>query len=190
MRAEVDVGRVRGRRRAPSRWAFLGSIRWGAVGAWGGGGLLALLLLVGVLFAGSSSRIAAGVRVAGANVGGMTTDEAAVALEKRAARVAARPVTLTADGKRFELRPAQLDARVDWPAVAAEARSEGDWPMPFRGLKRVAVRLFGAEVVPAADVYEPRLEFELQRMAKALDRPGQNASIVLRGLEPSIVAHR
>ncbi len=62
--------------------------------------------------------------------------------------------------------------------------------MPFRGLKRLQLRLFGTDLEPVADVYDPRLAYELQRMAKAVDRPGRNAAIVLRGLEPSLVPHR
>jgi vancomycin resistance protein YoaR len=189
MRAEVDVA-GRERRRARSRRGALASIRWRALAAWAFGTLLAVALAVGVLFAGSPSRIPAGVTAAGANVAGLTAEQATIKLEKRAARVASVPVTLTADGERFQLRPTELDARVDWAAAAAAARDEGDWPLPFRGLKRVAVRLFGADVQPVAEVYEPRLEFELERMARALDRRGRNASIVLRGLEPSIVRHR
>ena len=62
--------------------------------------------------------------------------------------------------------------------------------MPFRGLKRLQLRLFGTDLEPVADVYEPRLAYELERMAKTVDRPGRNAAIVLRGLEPSLVPHR
>jgi hypothetical protein len=75
MRAEVDVAPVRERRRARSRRASLRAVPWRALAVWGGGGVLALALLVGVVFAGSSSRIAAGVRVAGVNVAGLTPAE-------------------------------------------------------------------------------------------------------------------
>ena len=190
MRAEVDVGPVRERRRARSRRASLRAVPWRGLAVWGGGSLAALVLLVGVVFAGSSSRIAAGVRVADVNVAGLTAPEAAATLEKQAARYADRNVVFTADGERFPLKPSDLDARVDWSAVAASAQAEGDWPLPFRGVKRVAVRLFGAEVTPVADVYDPRLEHELEQMARALDRPGRNAAIVLEGLEPKIVQHK
>jgi vancomycin resistance protein YoaR len=189
MRAEVDVAPVRERRRARSRRASLRAVPWRALAVWGGGGVLALALLVGVVFAGSSSRIAAGVRVAGVNVAGLTPAEAATALEQKARAYASRDVVFTAGDERFPLSPADLDARVDWGAVAAEAQAEGDWPLPFRGLKRVSLRLFGAEVTPVADVYEPRLEHELAQMAKALDRPGRNAAIVLTGVEPKLVPH-
>jgi vancomycin resistance protein YoaR len=97
-------------------------------------------------------------------------------------------VVFTADGDEFPLTPRELDATVDWAALANRARAEGDWPMPFRGLKRVELRLFGSDVEARADVFEPRLAHELDVMAKSVDRPGRDAAIVLAGLEPSIVA--
>ena len=189
MRAEVDVAPVRERRRARSRRGSLRAVPWRALLLWGGGSVLALVLFVGVVFAGSSSRIAAGVEIAGVKVAGLTPSEAAAVLEQQAAQYVSRDVMFTAGPERFALSPADLDARVDWTAVTTSAQEKGDWPLPFRGLKRVGVRLFGAEVTPVADVYEPRLEHELTQMAKALDRPGRNASIVLNGLEPKLVPH-
>ncbi|MBA2615004.1 MAG: VanW family protein [Actinobacteria bacterium] len=190
MRAEVDVGPVRERRRARPRRALLRAVPWRRLAVWVGGSLLAFALVVGVLFAGSSREIAAGVRVAGVNVAGLTPEEAAAALGKQSARYAGRDVVFIADGERFPLSPKDLDAHVNWDAVAAEAQSRGNWPMPFRGIRRVGVRLFGVEVTPAAELYEPRFDYELERMAKALDTPGRNAAIVLEGLETKIEPHR
>jgi vancomycin resistance protein YoaR len=187
MRAEVDVGRVRGRRRARPKRSLLRTVAWPRALAWAGGGVLALALTTGVVFAGSADRIAAGVRVGGLNVAGKTPEEARTHLDRQARRYASVPVVLSAGAERFTLRPRDLDARVDWNALALEAQDRGNWPLPFRGINRVAVRLFGSDVPAIADVYEPRLEFELDRMAKRLDRPGRNAAIVLDGLEPEIV---
>ena len=130
-------------------------------------------------------EIAAGIRVAGVNVAGLTPEEAAAALEQQAARYGRAGRRL--HGRRASATrcsPKDLDATVDWAAVAAAAQSRGDWPMPFRGIRRVGVRLFGAEVTPVAELYEPRLEYELDRMAKSLDTPGRNAAIMLRGSSP------
>lgn len=188
MRAEVEVGRVRERRRVRTkRGATLRAIPWRGVLVWGGGGLLALAVVVGVVFAGSSDRIAAGVRVADVNVAGRTPDEAQTELEQLAARYAGVPVVLAAGAERFSLRPRELDARVDWAALTEEAQDRGSWPMPFRGVKRAYLRMVGSDVPASAEVYEPRLEFELKRMANELDRTGRNAAIVLRGLEPELI---
>ena len=146
-----------------------------------------MLVAAGVLFAGSPSRIAAGVTVAGVDVGGLTATEAETRLGRLAERYAAVPVVFTAGTERWSLRPERLDLRVDWSAAVADALGEGDGPLPLRGLERLKVRLFGAEVEPQAQVYEPRLRFEIDRMAKAIDAPAREASIVLEDLRPRIV---
>jgi len=61
--------------------------------------------LVGFLFAGSPARIAAGVRVAGVNVGGLTASQATAKLERQASAVSQVPVVFTAVGHTWSLRP-------------------------------------------------------------------------------------
>ena len=181
---------MRERRAARNRGAVARAVRWRVVAAWGVGLSLAAFLATGLVFAGSADRIAAGVTVAGVKVGGLTTVEAERLLAERARRYASVPVVFTAGAARFALRPSELEARVDWAAVAEEARTKGDWPLPLRGVRRVAVRLFGADVEPRADVYDARLAYELDRMARELARPARNAAIVLDELEPTVIPDR
>ena len=136
MRAEVDVRPVRERRRA-RRLAALRGLPWKEIGLWGGATVLFLLLATGVVFAGSPGHIPAGVQIEGVKVSGQEPAAAASLLEDKAADYADKPVTFTADGDEYHLTPAELDATVDWEALAVEAEAKGDWPMPFRGLKRV-----------------------------------------------------
>jgi vancomycin resistance protein YoaR len=189
MRAEVDVRPVRERRRA-RRLAALRSVPWRTVGIWGGASLAALVLATGVVFAGKPGTIPAGVTVAGVKLSGQTPAQAVALLQERSAEYADRPVVFTAGGSEFRLTPAELDAVVDWEVLAAQAEAKGDWPMPFRGIKRVGLRLFGSDVEARADVFEPRLAHELETIATAVDAPGRDAAIVLRGLEPSIEPDR
>jgi vancomycin resistance protein YoaR len=146
-----------------------------------------LLLAAGLAFAGSAGSIAAGITVAGVNVGGLGEEEAQARLEATARRYASVPVVFSAGGKRFALRPAALDVRADWNAAAAEAVDEGDGALPLRGLKRLWLRVSGAEVQPAVDVYQPALDYRLSQLADTVDRPAREASLVLRGREPDIV---
>ena len=74
--------------------------------------------LLGLVFAGSPNRIAAGVRIEGVNVGGMTASEARAELERRAAAKAQVPVTFTAAGHKWRLRPVSLGVESDWNAAA------------------------------------------------------------------------
>lgn len=150
-------------------------------------GLLLLALVAGVVFAGSAGHIAAGVTIAGVNVGGLTAEEAEARLEATAARYADVPVVFTAGDERFRLRPAALEVRADWATAAEEAVSSGDWPLPVRGLQRVWLRVSGVEVEPAVDAYEPAVAFRIDKLASKVDRPAREAALALRGLEPEIV---
>lgn len=187
MRAEAGVRPVRRPRAAPSRRRGFRAVQpRRRILAGAGAVVLALVLIVGVAFSGSDARIAAGVEVAGVKVSGLTAEQAEKKLSERAASVAEVPVTFTGGGRSWRISPMDLELSVDWPATLAEARAAGDWPLPFRGLKRVAVRLFGAEVAPRADVYEAGLKFELGRIAASVDRKSKSASIVLNRLTPRL----
>jgi vancomycin resistance protein YoaR len=187
MRAEAGVRPVRRPRAAPGgRRGFRGVLPRRRMLAGAGAALLAPVLIVGVAFSGSDSRIAAGVEVAGVKVSGLTPEQAEKKLSDRAASLAEVPVTFTGGGQSWRISPKDLELSVDWPATLAEARGAGDWPLPFRGLKRVTVRLFGAGVEPHADAYEAGLKFELGRIAASVDKKAESASIVLNGLTPRL----
>ncbi len=147
-------------------------------------------VLLGLAFAGSPERIAAGVRVAGVNVGGLTDGQAAAKLEARARSLSGRPVVFTAGGRTWRLRPANLGVEVDWDAAVKLALRHGNGFAPFRGLRRIGVRVFGADVSPPTRVWERALDYELLRMSRALNRPHRDAAIVLRGLRPVVVGAR
>jgi vancomycin resistance protein YoaR len=142
----------------------------------GGGALL------GFVFAGSPSRIAAGVRIEGVDVGGLTAGEARAKLERRARAVAEIPVTFTAADHAWRLKPVSLGVEVDWSAAVKLAFDQGDGLGPIRGFRRIGVRVFGAEVSPPTRVLERALDFEVGQIAKVVDRPHRDAALVLRGL--------
>ncbi len=147
-------------------------------------------VLLGLAFAGSPDTIAAGVRVAGVDVGGLTADQATAKLEARARALRGRRVVFTAGGRTWRLRPASLGVEVDWDAAVKLALRHGNGFAPFRGLRRIGVRMFGADVSPPTRVWQRALDYELLRMSRALDRPHRDAAIVLRGLRPVVVGGR
>ncbi len=184
MEAGSSAVRVRDRRRARAR--RLRAQR-----------LLALTALVvatgvglGLAFAGSPDRIAAGVRVAGVDVGGLTSGQAVAKLEARARAVAPVPVVFDAGGHRWRLRPGNLGVEVDWAAAVKLAQQHGDGFGPFRGLRRIGVRVFGADVSPPTRVWVRALNYELTRMSRAVGHPHRDAALVLRGLKPVVVPGR
>ncbi len=180
--AGTAPGRVRGTRRRAKRSRLLVQR---ALAAFAAVALLALVL--GLVFAGSSQRLASGVRIAGVDVGGLSPDAARHKLEASARAVERVPVLFMAAGHSWPLKPNQLDVRVDWRAAVELARRDGDGFGPFRGFRRLGVRFFGADVSPPTRVYNAALDFELRHLARAIDTPHREAALVLHGLRPVVV---
>jgi vancomycin resistance protein YoaR len=147
-------------------------------------------IVLGFAFSGSAGRIAPGVSIAGIDVGGMTAKEARTTLERRSAAYADVPVVFTAEGHSWRLTPSTFGVKVDWNAAVDAARSEGDGFAPLRGLRRIGVRVFGAEVTTDATAYQSALRYELGRLARVIDRPHREAAIHLKGLHPVLVSER
>jgi vancomycin resistance protein YoaR len=157
---------------------------------WGVAAILALGLVVvglGFAFAGSDSTLPSGTKIAGVDVGGLSTAAATRLLEERAAAVSAVPVTFTAGEKRWRLSAKKLELQVDWHAAVQAARERGDGPGPVQGLRRLGVRFFGAEVTPSTRVYAPALNYYVDRIERSLGTEPVDASIALQGLHPKIV---
>jgi vancomycin resistance protein YoaR len=188
MRAEAGIEPIRRGRSAPARQDWWRLVRIGAKIA--GAALLLLLVLLlaaGVVFAGSADKVATGVTVAGMNVEGLDAQHAQAALSARAHRLAAQPVPFQAGGKRWPIAPQQIALRVDWEKAVQRALDEGDGPIPLRGLKRLQLRLFGADLQPSAAYEQDTLEKRLAAIARTVDVRGRQAALVLRDGEPVVV---
>ena len=190
MRAEAGVGTVRGDRFARGRSAERSFARLVRPSVSVLVALLVAALAVGVGYAGSNEQIAGGVTVAGLDVAGRTAEEARELLVARGESASLEPVTFTVAGGRWAIAPAELDTRVQWARAAEEARAAGEWPLPLRGLKRLYLAAFGAEVTPRATVDERRLAAKLGVIATEVDTPARHAAIELEGLEPAVVPER
>ena len=81
--------------------------------------------VLGFVFAGSPSRIAAGVQIDGVDVGGLTAGEARTKLERRSDALAQVPVVFTAAGHQWPLRPVSLGVEADWDAAVKLALDQG-----------------------------------------------------------------
>ncbi len=152
-------------------------------------GALAAVVL-GLAFAGSPSRLANGVRIAGVDVGGQTARQARTTLERRSAELAAVPVTFLVGSRTWRLEPRHLGIRVDWGAAVDTVRRQGEGFGPLRGLRRLDLRFFGADVAPPTQVYDAALQRKLDEIAAAVNVPRREATIVLHGLTPTIVPSR
>ncbi len=157
----------------------------------GAAGLAALLvLLIGLAFSGSRRELAEGTRVAGIDVGGLTQTQAVAALDSRFGTLAGDPVAFSAGPRSFSFAAKQLGVRPDWRGAVAAAAQSGDGFGPFRGLRRLRTRFFGAEVLPRIGVSNAALEFALDRMAASVDQEPVSAALARRGLTVRVVPGR
>jgi vancomycin resistance protein YoaR len=130
------------------------------------------------------------VRIAGVDVGGLTTSEAERQLEQRSRALESVPVAFTSGERQFRIKPVTLGVRVDWRAAVSAAHREGEGFGPLRGFRRIGVRVFGTDVAPPTQVFEAALNYELSLLSKRIDRPHRDAFLRLRGLRPELVGGR
>ncbi len=152
--------------------------------------LAIVALVVGLAFAGSPGRIAAGVTIAGVDVGGMSPAQARATLERRFSSVEPQPVTFTAAGHAFKISPAELGVTPDWDAAIARAESAGSGSGPLRGFKRLELRFFGTDVRLQPRVFQAALVYELARLSGEVNAAHSDASMRLRGGRPVVVPGR
>jgi vancomycin resistance protein YoaR len=168
------------RRRAPARskvWTRLG---------FAGVAAIVVVLVLPLFFAGSKNRLAAGTRIGGIDVGGLTAAEAKSQLASQAARLATVPVAFTAGGKQFRLTARQLGVVADWGAAVDSAMRNGGGVGLVRGYRRLSLDLFPKDVAPPIKAYDAGLDYELQLIAKAVNAPARDATLVRRGLHITI----
>ena len=146
--------------------------------------------MLGLAYAGSPERLPAGSQIAGVDVSGLTTSEARSLLERRSRELGRTPVVFTAEGRRWQVKPDSVLVDVDWGAAVQAAHQQGEGFGPFRGLKRLGVRVFGGEVVPTTRVYDAAVRSYVGRFAGALDRPRVEPSLRLKGVDAEIVSGR
>ncbi len=145
----------------------------------GAGGLAAVALLAtGASYAFADEGVPRGVRVAGADLGGLSEQQAERALTDALAERVAGPVRLTAADRQLSLDPAAAGLAVDVAATVDEAASAG----PVDRLRA----LVGAdrEVEPVTDVDGVRLRAALRAVTAPVGRPPREGSVGFQGREP------
>jgi vancomycin resistance protein YoaR len=146
-----------------------------------------VVVLLGLAFAGSQSKLSAGTTIAGVDVSGMSEAQAVRLLSSRAAALKSTPVTFTADGQPFAITASQLGIQPNWRAAVASAAGEGSGFGPLRGFKRLRVRFFGVDVSPPSRAYDAAVRYKLAQIASRVDRKGVNAKVVREGLNIRVV---
>src|SRR5437868_6094924 len=182
LRVEAGVSTYHARRRRQARIRMLKRAALAVAAA-----AVICAVAVGMAFAGSSGRIAAGVRIAGIDVGGLKPADAERLLQRRYAASAKRPLVVTAGHRRFLASAGNLGIVPDWKAAIAEARQGGDGFGPIRGFRRLYVRVAGTEILAPARAYRPALDVFLARVAHAVDAPHREAALRRHGLGVEVV---
>jgi len=162
----------RSRRRRPSLVRRLLLLAGAVVGAG---------IVLGLVFAGSPTTIADGVRIDGVDVGGMEATSAQALLQRRAAALEHRPIVFAAAGKRFPISASTLGVAADWKGAVDAAQRQGSGFGPLRGFRRIGVDVFGADVTPATRVLHGALMYELRQIAAAVDRRSRSAALTRTG---------
>jgi vancomycin resistance protein YoaR len=147
-------------------------------------------LVVGLVYAGSPDQLAGGERIAGVDVGGLSTTEARLALKRREAALARVPLVVHVGNETYRVRQGEIGLKIDWAAAVAEAKDKADGFGFVRGFRRMAVRAFGADVTPTARADPVALAAVLARIAGAADQPHRDAALRLDGLQPAVVHGR
>jgi vancomycin resistance protein YoaR len=148
--------------------------------------LAASAVVVGFVFSGSAGRLADGTRIAGVDVGGLTPQRATAVLTAKEAAADKSPGTFTAGGKVFHLPASELSVQSDWAGAVARAQNRGGGFGVVRGYRRLALELFPADITPHVDYYGAAVAYEVRKIAEAVDRPEQGASLVRNGLHISV----
>jgi vancomycin resistance protein YoaR len=152
--------------------------------------LLAAGIVLGFVYAGSATKLASGVRIAGIDVGGLEAGDARALLQRRSDAAASRAIVFTAGSRRFRISARELGVEPDWHEAVAAAQRQGDGFGPLRGFKRLDVEMFGADVAPPVSVLRGALDFELSRIANAVVRRPRDAALVRRGSKIVVVPAR
>jgi hypothetical protein len=128
---------------------------------------------------GRSDLIAAGVSVAGVNVGGLRTAEARRVLLAELGQRLSRPVRLTYGDHRFVLHPAGAGIRIDAARmVDAALRVSRQGGLAHRLLRDLRGRRVDESIPLAAALSTAHVQTLAERVATVLDRPARNARLV------------
>jgi vancomycin resistance protein YoaR len=152
--------------------------------------LVAFAIGVGFGFAGSPATLAAGTRVAGVDLGGLTPRQAQTLLARRSASMAQVPVTFVSGTHTFSIRPDELSVTPNWAQAVASAAARGDGVSIVRGFRRLALRLSPVDITPKVRSYSAAVDYEVGLIAAKVDQPDRPARLVRHGSKVEVMPAR
>jgi lipoprotein-anchoring transpeptidase ErfK/SrfK len=135
--------------------------------------------------------LAAGVTVAGVDVGGLHADRARALLRQRVVSVVERPLRLTAAGHSFVVDPAGAGLHVDVDGMLARALQESSHGgLAHRFLRDLAGRRVHASIPLQATLSRAVLARTVANVALVVDRPARSASVVASATSLHVVPEK
>jgi lipoprotein-anchoring transpeptidase ErfK/SrfK len=149
-------------------------------------GFLALLCVLAVsVYAYDSGRddtIAKGVRIAGIDVGGMSSALARNRLENEFVDPLRKPISITRNGRTWKLGPREAQIGVGLSAAIDEALSDShEGNILTRTVRGITGGTVHAHVAPRVTYSDAAVVRLLDRVRSALNRPAKDASLTFRG---------
>jgi len=147
-----------------------------------GGVLAALLIAYLVDSAVYYGKVHAGVSVAGLDLGGLTHDEAVLALTRQVKEAEDNPVVLVSGEKSWKVMPTAVKVAIDVEGGVEAAMEFSRRSNLFVDLfRRVALFLRGADLQLSGRVDEAALDEVIAQVADELDLPPINAGLLVDG---------
>lgn len=142
------------------------------------GGLVILLLGAYLYDQSRKDVVAAGVKVAGVDVGGLSSDRAFTLLQNRLDAPLQHPLVVEASGKRFTLTPSRAAVSIDTRAlVDAALRASRGGSFLSRTFRAVTGARVDREIPLRVGYSRGAVRSLVAGVAKAADRPARDASV-------------
>ena len=136
----------------------------------------------------SAGKVHPGVTVGGVEVGGLSPDKAASALEKQLTAKSKEPVTLTYKDKTWPIKPADLALTFDYASLVDSAMSVGRSPsIGTSTLQRMAAWVGKADLAAPVKVDAKKLDKVLGVVASDVDAAPRDASVSIEGTEVKVL---
>jgi lipoprotein-anchoring transpeptidase ErfK/SrfK len=139
---------------------------------------------------GRADVLAAGVTIAGLDVGGLHADRARTLLEQRIVGVVERPLRLTAGGHSFVVYPTRLGLHVDTGGMLAQALQENRAGLVHRFLRDLERRRVHVAVPLRATLSRSAIARTVANVALVVDRPARSAGVVATAASLHVVPEK
>ena len=149
-------------------------------------GIVILVLVLGFLIDSALyyNKVHAGVTVSGQDLGGLTRDEATVALRDLVEEAAEKPVTLTSGTRTWPVMPDDVGTKIDVVGAVLQAMGVSrDSNLLVDGFERILLHFRTTDVPLEGKVDEEKMDQLLAGIAKEIEVPPVNPGLAISGTQ-------